>query len=181
MNAPVMLYADEKERFSPTNATDHTSVPLQHERTEPFNGAAAATLAYLAATPLLIGALGLVAREDWNEILVSGLMASYGAALIIFFAGVRWGVAVMKPGGPSMRALGGAALPFVLALPLLMPFDPLLRIPCIMVAMVALLLDDMATTRRGDGAPAWYLAVRLPLTVLVEVAFAVALAASFAA
>jgi len=34
----------------------------------------------------------------------------------------------------------------------------------------------ICATGHGSGAPGWYLAVRLPLTVLIEVAFLVALA-----
>ncbi|MBI1392853.1 MAG: DUF3429 family protein [Alphaproteobacteria bacterium] len=142
------------------------------------NGAAAASLAYLAAAPLLGAAIWLVAGAGGRDATILHAMGTYGAALILFFAGVRWGVAVMKPGGPTVRALGGAALPFALALPLLYPFDPDLRLPALMLTILALLLDDLRATNRGDGAPTWYLAVRLPLTALVMVAFAVALAAT---
>ena len=46
----------------------------------------------------------------------------------------------------------------------------------IMGVVALLLIDDLQATRRGSGAPAWYLSVRLPLTVLIEVAYLTALA-----
>ncbi len=144
----------------------------------PANGAAAASIAYLAAAPLIGGAVMLVARPYENAEVILSLMASYGAALVLFFAGVRWGVAVMRPEGPTMRALAGAALPFALGMPLLAGFDATLRIGALMALMLILLIDDLGATRRGHGAPAWYLGVRAPLTALVQVAFVIALAAA---
>ena len=101
---------------------------------------------------------------------------------LIFFGGVRWGVAVMKPAGPTPRALLGAALPMLAALPLFAPIDAnggdaQMKMIAIMALMIVLLVDDLKATRRGDGAPGWYLGVRAPLTVLIEVAFLAALAA----
>lgn len=136
--------------------------------------AAASFLAYLGAAPLLAGALTMVADRESGA---ARFLVLYGAALLIFFGGVRWGVAVMKPAGPTMRALLGAVLPLLAALPLLVAGDPVANIFIVMVLMIILLADDLRATRRGEGAPAWYLGVRVPLTVLIEVAFLVALAA----
>lgn len=103
-------------------------------------------------------------------------MTLYGAALIVFFGGVRWGVAIMREGGPTFRALFGAALPLALAMPLLAPIGGVAwKFPAIMALVALLLVDDLNATKRGCGAPQWYLAVRLPLTVLVEIAFVVAI------
>ena len=137
---------------------------------------AASFLAYLGAAPLIAAALLMIAIGD-GAYAAARFMTLYGAALIIFFGGVRWGVAVMKPEGPTLRALAGAALPMIAALPLLAAGETTFNMIAIMVLMAALLLDDLGATRRGSGAPAWYLGVRLPLTVLIEVAFLVALAA----
>ncbi len=136
---------------------------------------AAQLLAYLAAAPLIAAALLIVALNGGSGP-VPELMALYGAALIVFFGGVRWGVAVMRPEGPTLRSLLGSALPLMLALPLFLPWALHLKFVAIMALTAALLVDDLNATRRGSGAPAWYLAVRLPLTVLIEVAFLVALA-----
>jgi hypothetical protein len=140
-----------------------------------MNGAAIA-LAYLGAAPLLAAALLVVQGGALAEIAAS-LMTLYGAMLIVFFGGVRWGVAVMKPGGPTPRALVGAIIPLLVAAPLFLPGDWMLKTLAIMGVLLLLLVDDLGATRRGDGAPAWYLGVRAPLTVLIEIAFLMALAA----
>jgi hypothetical protein len=139
---------------------------------------AAAFLAYLGAAPLLAAALLMIADPARLGQGVERFLVLYGAALLIFFGGVRWGVAVMKPAGPSIRSLIGAAFPMLAALPLFAPGGATLKIVAIMVLMLALLVDDLGATRRGDGAPGWYLGVRAPLTVLIEVALLVALVAS---
>ena len=141
----------------------------------PMTGAAS-FLAYLGAAPLLAAALVMIA-DPLNGAAAQGFLVLYGAALLIFFGGVRWGVAVMKPTGPTTRALMGAGLPMLAALPLLAPGEGAAKMLIIMALMIVLLVDDLKATRRGDGAPAWYLGVRAPLTVLIEVAFLVAIAA----
>jgi len=167
-----MAYANvlELNRRQPRRA----DVEHQTQITTPMTGAAS-FLAYLGAAPLLAAALALVGNP--TNIAAGNFITLYGAALLVFFGGVRWGVAVMKPAGPTMRALLGAALPMLAALPLFAPGDTQTKMLAIMALMILLLFDDLQATRRGDGAPAWYLGVRIPLTVLIEVAFLVALAA----
>lgn len=137
---------------------------------------AAQLLAYLAAAPLIAASLTIVAADDRAAAFAAYGMSVYGAALIVFFGGVRWGVAVMKEGGPTMRALLGACLPLAAAMPLLAPVGGVYwKFPAIMALTLLLLFDDLRATHRGSGAPHWYLAVRLPLTVLIELAFVIAI------
>lgn len=136
---------------------------------------AAQLLAYLAAAPLIVASLVIVAQSGPIRELAVEAMGVYGGALIVFFGGVRWGVAILKEGGPTMRALIGAALPLVLALPFFAPVDAAFKFPAIMAVIALLLIDDMKATARGSGAPAWYLAARLPLTVLIELSYVIAL------
>lgn len=77
----------------------------------------------------------------------------------------------------ALLALVGAGLPMLAALPLLVMGEPRLNIMIVMGLMIVLLVDDLNATRRGQGAPARHLGVRVPLTVLVEVARLAALAA----
>lgn len=139
---------------------------------QPPNTGVAQLLAYLAAAPLVAAALYIVSAGQSNAVI--SFMGVYGAALIVFFGGVRWGVAVMRPKGPTVTALLGAGLPLVIALPLFLPVPVFYKFPAIMVTVALLLVDDLQATRRGSGAPEWYLAVRLPLTVLIEIAYLVA-------
>lgn len=133
---------------------------------------AAAALAYAGALPLVGAALVVVAEPRDAAIL---FMIVYGGALMAFFGGVRWGVAVMKPGAPTFGSLLGAAAPLLAALPAFAPIEAKLRLVYILIALPLLLLDDMRATRRGAGAPEWHLGVRTPLTMLMEVSFLVAL------
>lgn len=135
---------------------------------------AAQLLAYLAAAPLMAAALLVVAGREEATIALQ-FMGLYGPALITFFGGVRWGVAVMKPEGPTLRALLGAVVPLLLALPLMTGLSVTFKFAAIMVLVALLLIDDLQATQRGAGAPAWYLSVRVPLTVLIELAFIVAM------
>lgn len=140
------------------------------------NTGAAQLLAYLAAAPLMAAALTIVGGDEQTAQVAAYAMTVYGAALIVFFGGVRWGVAVMKEGGPTFRALLGAVLPLAIAMPLFASVGGVYwKFAAIMGVMAALLIDDLKATRRGDGAPHWYLAVRLPLTVLIELAFVIAI------
>lgn len=142
----------------------------------PAETGAAQILAYLAATPLIAASLVVVAVGDRDGLIAAHAMTLYGAALIVFFGGVRWGIAIMKEGGPTLRALLGAGLPLAAAMPLLAPLGGVQwKFAAIMTLVALLLFDDLKATRRGSGAPHWYLAVRLPLTVLIELAFVVAI------
>ena len=136
----------------------------------------AAVLAYAGAMPLIIAAM-LISLAPERAANAARFMAVYGTALLIFFGGVRWGVAVMRPAGPDFRSLVGAVMPLLAALPLFYPSDLRLKFAAIIVALPVLLLDDLNATRRGSGAPDWYLSVRTPLTILMEASFLVALAA----
>ncbi|WP_425408543.1 DUF3429 domain-containing protein [Hyphococcus sp.] len=140
------------------------------------NTGAAQMLAYLASAPLIAAALVIVGGDRETTSIAAYLMTVYGAALIVFFGGVRWGVAIMKAGGPTSRALLGAVLPLAAAMPLFAPAGGVFwKFPVIMALAALLLVDDLKATRRGSGAPEWYLAVRLPLTVLIELAFLIAI------
>lgn len=170
-----MAYADVLELNRRQQRREYAAEERKGIQSAPMTGAAS-LLAYLGAAPLLAGALVMTADPP-NSAAAQASMVLYGAALLIFFGGVRWGVAVMKPAGPTTRALLGAVLPMLAALPLFAPGEATVKMIAIMALTILLLLDDLQATRRGDGAPAWYLGVRAPLTVLIEVAFLVALAA----
>ncbi|MEX0644598.1 MAG: DUF3429 domain-containing protein [Parvularculaceae bacterium] len=136
----------------------------------------AAVLAYAGALPLIIAALLIVVRPEIYGTASAAFMTLYGGALIAFFGGVRWGVAVMKEKGPNFRSLLGGAAPLVASLPIFFPGEARLKFLFILVALPILLLDDLRATRRGSGAPDWYLGVRAPLTILMEFSYLVAFA-----
>lgn len=135
---------------------------------------AAAVLAYAGALPLIIAALLVWLRPADLGAGATLFMLIYGGALIAFFGGVRWGVAVMRPDGPSFANLLGGVLPLLISLPVFFLDDPRARFAIIIAALPLLLLDDLRATRRGSGAPDWYLGVRTPLTILMLASFIVA-------
>ena len=142
---------------------------------------AAAVLAYAGALPLIIGALLALVRPDDLGREAMRLMLVYGGLLIAFFGGVRWGVAVMRPEGPSFASLAGGAVPLGLAMfVFLLGGAPAKFVVILLLALPLLLVDDLRATRKGSGAPDWYLGVRTPLTILMEASFAVAFVASLA-
>lgn len=152
-----------------TNMTDHTPADRQGLPQ------AAAFLAYAGALPLIIAAVLIWLRAD----LASGairFMLLYGTVLIPFFGGVRWGVAVMRSDGPNFNGLLGAVAPLVIALPLIIFPNQTLQFAIIIIALPLLLWDDLRATRRGCGAPDWYLGVRTPLTVMMTLSFIAAFA-----
>ena len=103
-------------------------------------------------------------------------MIVFGGALIAYFGGVRWGVAVMRPTGPTFAGLLGAVIPLLVSLPVFFLESPKLRFLIIIAALPILLWDDLRATRRGSGAPDWYLGVRAPLTILMTISFLIAFA-----
>lgn len=151
-------------------AAEHAISPPAEMTDKAGLTASAAAIAYAGALPLVIGAVLAWARPEDLAQAVLGAMAAYGAALLAFFGGVRWGVAVMGRSGPHFAPLIGAVIPLALgvgsaALPGLGA-----KFALLVVVLPLLLLDDLRATRRGSGAPAWYLGVRIPLTILMEAA-----------
>ena len=134
----------------------------------------AAVLAYAGALPLIVSALLVTLRPNDLGAGAASFMIIYGGVLIAFFGGVRWGVAVMRPDGPTFAHLLGGAIPLALAMPVFYLESQTAQFLLILIALPILLLDDLRAMRKRSGAPDWYLGVRAPLTVLMEVSFAAA-------
>ncbi|MEM1314575.1 MAG: DUF3429 domain-containing protein [Pseudomonadota bacterium] len=132
----------------------------------------------LAAVPrpaLWLGLSGLIpfvalavlchaAPAPWNfRALVA--LAGYGAAILSFMGGCRWGFAAsgMEEEGPSWFRLGVSVVPALLAWASLLAFPAAGALVCAL-GLIALFAADVSLTRAG-GAPAWWPALRLPLTV----------------
>lgn len=137
---------------------------------------AAAVLAYAGALPPIIASLMIWLRPAETAATTTHLMLVYGGILIAFFGGVRWGVAVMRPAGPSFASLLGGIIPLAMSFPIFLLQDNFTRFLIIIVALPVLLWDDLRATQRGSGAPDWYLGVRTPLTILMTASFLIAFA-----
>ena len=135
---------------------------------------AAAVLAYAGALPLIVSALLVWLRPNDLGANVTAFMLIYGGVMIAFFGGVRWGIAVMRPNGPTFMGLLGGVVPMLIAMPIFFLESPSIRFLIIITALPILLWEDLRATRRGSGAPDWYLGVRAPLTILMMLSFTIA-------
>ena len=121
---------------------------------------------YACAIALWVAAGGPVANMAWLALL------AYAAVIASFMGAVHWGLALhgLDTGGltpPVLRQLGFSVVPAIVAwLALLSPA------PWVLIVLMALFpviyLQDRRAAARGL-APDWYLDLRLPLTVLVEI------------
>lgn len=165
------------------NEQSHRNLHNDHPPAGAESGltSAAAAVAYAGSLPLLAGAILAWARPtEFGPTIVSWI-SLYGVALLAFFGGVRWGVAVMTARGPTFLQLAGSVVPLVLSV-LIFALSPNVTttLTVLVIVIPLLLLDDLRATRRGSGAPAWYLGVRVPLTVMMEVAFVACLGLALA-
>lgn len=110
-------------------------------------------LAYAALVPLVAGAGAVLALPAPSASTVRDLSLHWGAAILLFFSGVRRGVSFRTMGGPTvsqiamMFALFGSGLVSVLALAYGMPFVAgLLELTC----YVGLGILDPIAARRGE-------------------------------
>jgi hypothetical protein len=93
-----------------------------------------------------------------------GSLAHYGAAILSFMGGCRWGFAAAGLGeGPTMRPLALSVAPSLLAWLALSAPAPVALL-ALAAGLVALLAADLSLTKTG-GAPAWWPSLRWPLTL----------------
>lgn len=93
------------------------------------------------------------------------LLAIYGAAILSFMGGCRWGFASGGLGeGPGWWPLGVSVVPALLAFAAL-AVGGRGALVILSLGLVALFAADVSLSRAG-GAPAWWPALRLPLTVV---------------
>lgn len=124
-------------------------------------------LGLLGAVPFLVGALGVwVPRIDHIPILGASLL--YGAVILSFLGGIRWGTAI-GPYGATRQALefSGSVLPAIAAwLALLMP--PAAGLSLLIIGFLMQALWDVITVEEGR-LPPWFGKLRMILTSIVTV------------
>jgi hypothetical protein len=130
-------------------------------------------LAYLGALPFWAFALGRFVGLDpvWA---VSAIIA-YGTGIACFMAGTIWSQAQIKSpvAGGYLLVSNGAALAAIAAL-LLYPTLPLAALILQAVTFLLLLFADHRLLRSGDQ-PAWYFTLRRNVTILVVLAYGLAI------
>ncbi len=128
-------------------------------------------LTYAGALPFW--ALGLAQVLGFQPALASQAFVAYGTGIACFMAGTLWSQAQIKAGKPQLMLVVSnvAALAAIGAL-LLHTSLPSLTMALHMAVFLALLASDLTFHRNGDQ-PAWYLALRRNVTLLVVAAYAV--------
>jgi len=124
---------------------------------------AAAWLGAAGLVPFLAGAAVLWLGPA--EPRVAQALAAYGAVILSFMGGCRWGFAAAGLGeGAGWRALTISVVPALVAWGAVMaPGDWPLIVTA--GALAALYLADLSLSRAG-GAPVWWPRLRLPLTAV---------------
>ncbi|TVQ59948.1 MAG: DUF3429 domain-containing protein [Rhodobacteraceae bacterium] len=138
---------------------------------------AARALGYAGLIPFVgLAGVTLVGPDEWR-LLAQGALAQYGAIILSFMGGCRWGFAAAGMGrGPVFAPLALSVLPALYAWGVLVAAAPPLNLAMLAAGLAALLAADLALVRAG-GAPRWWPTLRWPLTL---VAGASLLAGSFA-
>lgn len=113
--------------------------------------------------PFAAGAVTVLLTEGPSHVAATDGLAAYGAILLAFLGGCRWGFASAGLGeGPQLWPLTIAVVPALYAwvvLPAPWPAAPVL----LAIGFIALFGADVVLTRQ-HGAPRWWPALRLLLT-----------------
>lgn len=141
--------------------------------TAPRAPVAVQVLGYAGLVPFAAMAI-IIAATGSNASGVIRAEIAYGAAMLSFLGGARWGMAIAAGGTQHLfRPLGLATLPTLFAsLVLFMPS------PTALVALIAgfvLLLIADRQDARAERIASWYWSLRLTLTLLALVALAISL------
>lgn len=127
--------------------------------------AAAMRLGLAGLVPFVsLSLLSLIGPEAWTDTVLKAL-AYYGAAILAFMGGCRWGFAATGMGeGPALIPLALSTAPALwawLALMLPPPFEK----EMLGLGLLLLYVADLRLTMEG-GAPKWWPQLRLPLTLV---------------
>jgi hypothetical protein len=120
-------------------------------------------LGFAGALPFVVAALLAFAGPPSSARAVQSLLV-YGAVILSFLGGVQWGL-TMASGQLSIARLGISVVPALIAWPAALLGGPL-GLLLLAAAFAGVLAYDLRTVREGR-APAWYPALRWPLTLVV--------------
>ncbi|MEM9763289.1 MAG: DUF3429 domain-containing protein [Pseudomonadota bacterium] len=129
--------------------------------------AAAGWLGLAGLLPFFACALAVAMLSEAPQSVATQLLAAYGAVILSFMGGCRWGLAAAglgPDGGLSpWFAYTASVVPSLYAWVVLVLPDPW-RMALLALGFLGLLGADYALTARG-GAPTWWPALRLPLSL----------------
>jgi hypothetical protein len=125
--------------------------------------------------PFLAGVAGVWTLDYPDFFLALNLMMAYAAVVLAFLGAVHWGLALAQEAAGNWRRLAPAVLPtlagwFALMLP------NALGLLLLAIGFAGVFLADRAAVT-ANRAPAWYKALRKPLTLVVLAGLAACYAA----
>lgn len=135
-----------------------------------------AALSYAAVLPFLVLA-ATIGAGGWGPVdqgEAAAALRGWGATLLAFLGGVRWGLGMRQPGPSQLWAVPGAVAAVVGWVALLLPDQP--GISVMAAAFAAQGAFDVWGAERGV-LPPWYARLRLRATVLTVVLLAAAVLA----
>lgn len=124
---------------------------------------AIAVLGYGGLLPFLGGAIGIWLPVSWAPVAAFGFMG-YSAAILSFLGGLQWGIALQPETGRLRERLIVGVLP-VLVAAISLPIGVRWGAPILLLGFVLLLVWECLRNR--TSMPAWYLPMRIRLTVIV--------------
>lgn len=139
---------------------------------------AAAALGYAGAIPFIVASIISWFPDPGTTYKAITVLVGLSIVMLSFMGGVRWGIATSLEGGPTFPQLLIAIMPAIISWAALLLGTDLaglgedaaaVQLSLMIVAFVLLLVSDMQITKAGQ-APDWYPGLRIPLTVLVELA-----------
>jgi len=152
------------------------------ETPAPISPRGAQILGYGGLVPF--AGTGVLAWISWpTEMAQTALQAQlvYAAIVLSFIGGIRWGIAMSKRGHFIRRSPDGLGTEFALAaLPAAMGWMILFAPHEVALIVFALFFAAQAVSDhravKTEDAPPWYGALRVRLTIFVELAFTASLA-----
>ena len=134
--------------------------------------AAAQGFGIVGLVPLAAGAIAVWTLPQHEVRLVAAAMLAYGATVLSFLGGVRWGL-VLREGQErfiNKHLVVGVAPPLI-AWAMLLITEPLgleWGVLGLAIAFALMLASDLDAVKDGS-APAWYAQLRKPLTLAADV------------
>jgi hypothetical protein len=131
---------------------------------------AALVLGFAGLVPFVAGSIIAFFAGYPGAILVLNLQMAYAAVILSFMGAVHWGLAMAQNDAGNWRRLGHALLPAQAGWAALMIPNGL-GLLLLAFGFAAVFFADLRTVAAGR-APAWYRALRKPLTAVVLVCLA---------
>jgi len=132
----------------------------------------ALVLSAIGVAPFVVAAAVVwLAPRQWASLAIISELA-YGALVLSYLGGVRWGLAIAGYGardeaaGAGWARLSWSFVPPIIAWPTLFVLPPAPAVAVQIATFVGLYFADNWASR-GGTAPAWYGPLRQPLSVIV--------------